>query len=70
MTRQMYKQFLNQQIKTRKKMEELKEYLQKEFDRTVLRKYRHLFEQWFSKLTDNQIMYYTAYMQGKKSPFV
>ncbi len=51
-------------------MEELKNYLEKEFNRTVHKKYRHLFEQWFSKLTDNQIMYYTAYMQGKKSPFV
>ncbi len=51
-------------------MEELKKYLQKEFDRSVHRKYRYLFEQWFAKLTDNQIMYYKAYMQGKKSPFV
>lgn len=51
-------------------MEELKNYLEKEFNRTVHRKYRHLFEQWFGSLTDNQIMYYKAYMQGKKSPFV
>lgn len=51
-------------------MEDLKNYLQKEFDRSVHRKYRYLFEQWFGNLTDNQIMYYTAYMQGKKSPFV
>jgi len=48
-------------------MKELKEYLQKEFDRTVHRKYRHLFEQWFSKLTDNQIMYYTAQARQEKS---
>ena len=51
-------------------MNELKTYLQAQFKRTVHKKYHSLFDQWFANLTDNQIMYYTAYMQGKKSPFV
>ncbi len=51
-------------------MNELKTYLQMQFKRCVHKKYHCLFEQWFSNLTDDQIMYYFAYMQGKKSPFV
>lgn len=31
-------------------MEELKNYLEKEFNRSVHKKYRHLFEQWFEKM--------------------
>jgi len=50
-------------------MKELKTYLQMQFKRSVHKKYLHLFEQWFNNLTNDQIMYFTAYMQGKKSPF-
>lgn len=51
-------------------MDELKEYLREQFKRTAHPKYRHLFEEWYKNLTDAQRMYFNAYKDGKKSPFV
>ena len=49
---------------------ELKEYLWNEFRYNVLKKYYKYFDEWYEKLTDNQILYFTAYMNGQKSPWV
>ncbi len=48
----------------------LKDYLWNEFRYNVHPKYYKYFEEWFSNLTENQILYYTAYSQSKKSPYV
>lgn len=48
----------------------LKEYLWNEWKYNTLPKYYHLFEEWFKNLTDNQILYYTAYAKGLKTPYL
>ena len=50
-------------------MEKLKEYLWIEFNHSTVSKYRKYFEEWFSNLTENQILFYTAYMSGLKTPY-
>lgn len=49
-------------------MEQLKQYLWIEFSHSTIPKYYKYFEEWFSNLTDNQILFYTAYMNGLKTP--
>lgn len=46
----------------------MKEYLCKEWKYNIP-KYYHLFDSWFESLTETQLMYYKAYLEGKKSPF-
>ena len=48
----------------------MKEYLWKEFRYNVHSKYYKFFEEWYNNLTDNQIIYYTAYSMGLKSPYL
>lgn len=47
----------------------LKEYLKKEFDWNNHKKYRKYFDEWYSNLTENQILYYKSYSIGQKTPF-
>lgn len=47
----------------------LKDYLWDEFKRSNHPKYYKYFEVWFSNLTENQILYYTAYSKQLKTPF-
>lgn len=49
-------------------MKELKSYLWQQWFHCNIPKYYKYFEEWFAKLTDNQIEYFTAYMKGKKTP--
>lgn len=48
----------------------LRAYLKKEFERNNHQKYRKWFDLWFVNLTENQIAYYTAYMNGNKTPYI
>ncbi len=48
-------------------MEQLKQYLWIEFSHSNIPKYYKYFEDWFKNLTDNQISFYTAYMNGQKT---
>jgi len=48
----------------------LKDYLYTEWKYNVAPKYLHYFEEWFLNLTKEQIFYYTAFMNKKKSPYV
>jgi len=48
----------------------LREYLYNEWRYNVAPKYLRYFEEWFNNLTVEQTFYYTAFMQGKKSPYV
>lgn len=50
-------------------MKELKSYLWQQWSRCNIPKYYKYFEEWFAKLTDNQIEYFTAYMNGQKTPY-
>ena len=50
-------------------MNGLKDYLRIQFTHSTLPKYYKYFEEWFSNLTDNQLLYYRAYMNGQKTPF-
>lgn len=50
-------------------MEKIKEYLYQEFCHSTVPKYYKYFEQWFSALTKGQLLFYNAYMNGKKTPF-
>ena len=50
-------------------MEQLKQYLWIEFSHSTVPKYYKYFEEWFSNLTENQILFYTAYMNGLKTPY-
>lgn len=54
-------------LQTIKKMDKLKEYLQREFRMNNHPKYYKYFEKWFSNLTPNQIIFYKAYMKGQKT---
>lgn len=45
----------------------LKQYLWIEFSHSTIPKYYKYFEEWFSNLTENQILFYTAYMNGLKT---
>lgn len=47
----------------------LKEYLWNEFKYNVLPKYYKYFDEWFNNLTETQILYFTAYAEGKKTPY-
>ena len=56
-------------------MKDLKVYLKTEWIRSVAKKYQQkkyqsLFDDWYNNLTENQRTYFTAYADGKKSPFV
>lgn len=35
----------------------------------MLKKYYKYFDEWYDNLTENQILYYISYMEGKKTPF-
>lgn len=48
----------------------MKEYLQGEWKFNNLPKYQHLFESWFSNLTQSQILYFRAYSKGQKTSFI
>jgi len=47
----------------------LKEYLFNEWKYNVLKKFLKYFDEWYENITDNQRMYFEAYMNGKKTPF-
>ena len=47
----------------------MKEYLWNEFRYNVQKKYYKYFDEWYENITETQKMYFTAYMEGKKSPF-
>lgn len=49
--------------------DELKEYLYREWRYNVLPKYLKYFDEWYSNLTEWQRIFFTAYMQGKKTPY-
>lgn len=48
---------------------ELKEYLWNEFRYNTLKKYYKYFDEWYNNLTDNQILFFISYMNGKKTPY-
>lgn len=50
-------------------MEDLKQYLWIEFSHSTVPKYYKYFEDWFNNLTENQILFYNAYMIGLKTPY-
>jgi len=50
-------------------MKQLKQYLWIEFHHSTVPKYYKYFEEWFSNLTENQILFYTAYMNGLKTSY-
>ena len=47
--------------------ENVKKYLWEEFRRNSLPKYYKYFDDWIENLTDEQILFYTAYSEGKKA---
>ena len=51
-------------------MNKLKEYLWVEWKYNVHSKFYKYFEEWFINLTETQILYYTAYMNGKTTFFI
>lgn len=51
-------------------MNNLHEYLKKEWIYNCHRKYHYLFEDWFKNLTENQIIYFSAFMIGNKTPWI
>jgi hypothetical protein len=48
----------------------LKEYLWNEFRYNVLKKYHKYFDEWYENITETQILYFEAYMNGDKTPYV
>ena len=50
-------------------MEELYEYLKKEWRYNCHPKYLQYFDEWFNNLTDYQIHCYSIWMTGKLGPF-
>ena len=48
--------------------ENVKQYLWKEFRCNNIPKYHKYFDEWLENLTDDQIKFYTAYSEGKKTP--
>ena len=63
---EMYREFESLILRT---MDKLKEYLRKEFIYNTVPKYYKYFEEWFNNLTKSQLVYYTAYMNGNKTPY-
>lgn len=51
------------------KSKELREYLEREFRYNVHKRYHKYFDLWYENLTDTQVMYYNAWMQGSLSPY-
>ncbi len=50
--------------------QKLKEYLKKDFEWNNHKKYRKHFEEWFSNLTESQLLYFEYYSMGMKSPWI
>lgn len=48
----------------------LKEYLYNEWRYNCYKKYLIYFENWYENLTENQKLYYIAYKNSKKTPFI
>ena len=48
----------------------MKEYLYNEWKLYNSSKYLHLFDEWYKNLTESQMLYYKAYSEGKKPPFI
>lgn len=48
-------------------MKRLKEYLWNEWRHSNAPKFYKYFEEWFINLTDEQILWYAAYMKGDKT---
>lgn len=49
--------------------EKLKQWLKKDFEWNNHKKYRMYFDEWYSNLTENQLLYYESYSKGQKTPF-
>lgn len=47
--------------------ENVKQYLWEEFSRNNIPKFYKYFDEWIENLTDEQISFYTAYSEGKKT---
>lgn len=47
--------------------ENVKKYLWEEFRRNNIPKFYKYFDEWIENLTDEQISFYTAYSEGKKT---
>ena len=45
----------------------VKQYLWEEFSRNNIPKFYKYFDEWIENLTDEQITFYTAYSEGKKT---
>lgn len=60
------------QTKKNKTMEneELYEYLKHEWIFNCHKKYHYMFDVWFENITDNQILYFTSWMKGEKTPWI
>ena len=48
---------------------EVKEYLKNDFEWNNHKKYRKYFDEWYSNLTENQLLYFESYSKGQKTPF-
>lgn len=52
------------------KAKELYEYLKHEWIFNCHKKYHYMFDMWFENITDNQILYFTSWMKGEKTPWI
>ena len=52
------------------KTKELYEYLKHEWIFNCHKKYHYMFDMWFENITDNQILYFTYWMKGEKTPWI
>lgn len=53
-----------------KKTDELKIYLQREWKYNVHKRYQKYFDLWYENITNEQIIFFNAWMRGNLSPFV
>lgn len=52
------------------KTKELYEYLKHEWIFKCHKKYHYLFDTWYENITENQILYFNAWMKGNKTPWI
>lgn len=63
-------QITNKKLKLWKAGQTLRDYLYIEFTYNTIKKYYKYFDEWYENITETQRLYFEAYMNGSKTPYV
>lgn len=61
---------IKQKKMTETEIKDIREYLSKEWRYNVHKKYHKYFDEWFSNVTETQMLYFKCWMKGQLTPYV